>query len=455
MKAAFIAVVACVLGLMPHSADSASHLPRLSSANLGPKIDIAVDSVNGAPVAFDAVVTGIGRGTPIEIEGWAADPRKRSAATGVLALVDGRIPVDATYGAATPQIAARLHNGRYGSVGYRLHVLTSNLAFGPHRISFYVLAQDRKTYYPTDPVVNVLLVAPAVVRPIVIGDGRHIVGSLDQVTTVDKAFAYGTEVEPVWLDKTATLFLRGWAVDVIHRLEVVHYYVTIDGKRHAVVHPGDLRPELINDFPILSKVAAAYAGYTAIIPLTQFPTGMHHLALIAIDPKTGEHVPLLKEFPFTTYSARRLGKLVEPGWGPSRPLKFKNNERFAGSIDLITTQTRYGDYSRQALPVRVDPSDSLRLSGWGLDVRDGTSLWPTYAIIDGRTRFALKLGELRPDIAHRYPALPNSISAHAGFSGSIRMRSFATGVHHVTLAAVDPGSHAETILVPKFPFTVL
>ncbi len=453
MRVVLCALTLCSLALGPGCAEPASRLPALSSTQRGPKTDIAVGAVNGVPIQYGSVVSGVGRGTSVAITGWAVDSSNRSAASGVLALVDGRIPVEAMYGGATPQIATMLHTDRYGTAGYDINIPTANLALGLHRISFYVLARDRKEYYPTDRIVNILVVPRSAPRSMVIGDHHHMVGSLDQVTTVDLASTNVSGAGPVWLQQTATLFLRGWAVDVIHRREITHYDLSIDGQR-AIVHPGDLRPELATTFPNMPKIVASYAGFTAISFLARFPTGVHQLTLTAVDPATGERVPLVRHFAFATYAPKKLAALVEPNWGPARPIRFGGGG-LDGSIDLITTLARADDLSRQSLPVYADRSDYLFIRGWGLDVRHHRTLPPTYAIIDGRRRFAVNLREPRPDIVSEFPMLPNAIGTYSGFSVAIPMRRFAMGPHHVTLETQDTRSHAEAALVANFPFTVL
>ncbi len=448
-----LAAVACAVTLSSHTAVyDRSSLPALSTMHRCPSGDLVVNDVNGVPVTTDSVVTGVGLGTPVEISGWAIDSRTRSRAGGVVALIDGRVPVEAAYGEATPEIATILRRRRYAAARYDVTVKTSNLSLGLHRFSFSVIGHDRKKYCRAAHVVDVLIVPPGEPRPLVIGFRHHIVGSLDQVTTVDKAFAYGPEVNPVWLERSAMLFLRGWAVDVADRREIKRYEASIDGRKESV-HPGDLRPELAQTFPSLSKLVASYAGFTAVIPLTRFPTGVHTLTLTAIDPGTGTKAPLVRNFGFATYSPSRLPKLVEPSRGLRRRVQLADGHGVTGSIDVITTLGSPDSIS-QTLPVYVRPQDFLFIEGWALDVPRREDLPATYALLDGRREFAVHLGEQRPDLARTFPTLPAAVCMRSGFSVAIPLHGLAAGLHTIRLETIGVGPHVNQTIA-RLPFTVL
>jgi hypothetical protein len=401
--------------------------------------------MNGAPL-----VRPVAHGQTLEIEGLAVDLARGDAAGGVFAVLDGRKPYAASYGYAHQDLAERFDDDRFFWAGFQAAIPTDNVGFGPHRITFEVVSHDGRRVTPVRVAVNANVAPPAPARPLVIGDNATLTGSLDQVTSLENAAAFGAEPQAVSLERTQTLFVRGWLVDLAHRAPLRAMDAVVDGRARFPVHLGDVRPELRATFPQLPPLVAAYAGFAGVVPLRSLPAGPHRFDLVAVDAG-GHRVTLVRDFPFESVEPGRRRPTVEPPEGPL-PRAFGAPGDYAGSVDQVSP-LRNATYWTQG-PAWLDQSEMLFVKGWGLDLLHRRNLAPIVAIVDGRTHYAARLGDVRPDVMLGYADLPASATDGAGWSVAIPVRGFARGAHEVSVTSVDPRTGRPLVLASRLPFTI-
>ncbi len=430
------------------------YVPPLASMHRGPPSDIVVDQIYTAAdpsrVPVDAkgtVFAGVRQGQQIEITGWAADITQRSAAGGVVAVMDGKDEIAASYGFATEYVSKNLGNPLFFWAGYHFFIPTDNFTYGEHEISLFVISKDLKTYFPTTRQIRIVIDPP---RPIVIGDHRHIVGSLDQAVSVRRGVTIGPETDEVWLERTDTLLLRGWADEVIHHRAVEKIEIRVDGHKRFLAKLGDLRPELIATFPNSPPSVAMYSGYTALVPMRDLADGIHHLSMTAYDSVTHEPVTLLADFTFGCYSAGSYAGFLKSPY-VARPLPFSHAD-LRGYIDVVAPLEQFDD-SAQTGAVWVDRQNLLFIRGWGLDKTHRRTAGKLTVVIDGTLRQPMHMGAFRGDLAAQFPTLPATLSTYAGFNAAISMAKLVPGAHRFSIV-IGNGKGGETPLVRDFRFAV-
>jgi len=429
-------------------------LPHLSELTRGPKSEIVVDTVSTTldpprrPVdATGAFIAGVRQGQQIEITGWAGDIINRSAAGGVIAVVDGRDEIAASYGYATEYVSKELNALPLFWAGYHFHIPTLNVGYGAHTIALYIVSKDLKTYYPTGRNIRFIVDPP---RPIVIGDAQHIVGSLDQVGTIQTAGVDGSEYDPVWLDRDGYLALRGWADDVIHKQAIARIVLTIDGNRTFEAHLGDFRPELARDFPQLPPQVAMFSGFTAVVPLHALSEGTHVFSLRAIDGEAGGSVSLIRDFAFGVAGSDSPGAIIEPAY-ITRPFRFGDRKTIDGKIDVVGSISQV-PAERESGAVWLDRAGYLYIRGWGINRAERRPLRQITITLDGTHRYAMRMNGFRPDLPDQLRSVSPQIAAYLGFSAAVPMHDLATGTHLLTMTAVDGEPGHLLYIVRNFPF---
>lgn len=431
-------------------------LPPLSSLRKGAPVELVVSIISTsqdpprAPVdSRGNFIGGVRQGQQIEIVGWASDPASRSAAGGVVALIDQRDEVAATYGYATQDVADSLHNFPFFWSGYHFYIPTQNLAFGPHVISFYVISSDFKTAYRATRSLYVIVDPP---RPIVIGDHRHIVGSLDQVGPASSASHIGAELDAVWIGRRDQLLLRGWCDDVIHPRAVRRIVVTIDRRRTYDVRLGDLRPELAGTFPHLPRNVAMYSGYSALIPMRDLTPGEHSFSVTAYDGETRDAVRLVDDFAFGVFDDTILKTVMRPPYA-ELPLSFNAERGIRGTIDFVGTAEDAAAGARQGARF-VDRRGSLLVRGWGLK-QGGRALEPLSIVVDGVHRYAVRTRVLRLKyVQGASSGAVSDVEAYAGFNVVVPLQQYATGAHRFSIIHEERGTGREQTIVRDFAFAV-
>jgi hypothetical protein len=83
-------------------------------------------------------------GSAVAVHGWAGDPNTKSAAAGLLIIVDGRRPVDASagYGGERPDVSAAFHSAAMLRSNVSLQVPTAGLARGLHHLELAAILRD-------------------------------------------------------------------------------------------------------------------------------------------------------------------------------------------------------------------------------------------------------------------------------------------------------------------------
>ncbi len=435
----------------------APYLPPLAALARNRESDIDIQRVFSAPVdnAIDAPInteSAVIQGDILHIAGWAADIDRRRAAGGVIALVDGNDEFSATYGYSSVPISEQLHNFLYYWSGYEFYIPTDNLNVGMHTVSFYIVSSNLKQYFTTPETVHFSVVPPSLSQPYQFAGGQRIVGSIDWLGS---KVQYPARPEPrlVWLPKSDTLFVAGWALDLRHSATIKDAYGVVDGNARYMAHLKEPLPVLVRQFPAVPEFIAAYAGFSISIPVRHLQPGPHRLALLAVSGQMKHAVSLVPNFPFTTYARRRVPEIVHTE-GAAWPVSFAEQRHIVGSIDQVTTLDHATDFSSLAGPAWLTTRNVMFLRGWALDVSHGRDLTDLWITIDGSHRYPVRPGAFRIDVPRSYPGLPEPVTYYSGFTVSIPMHQFHTGPHQMTLWGNDPVSGRKVVLVKYLSFTL-
>jgi hypothetical protein len=87
-------------------------------------------------------------GSTVDVHGWAGDPATKAAAAGLLMLVDGRRPVDATqgYGGERPDVATAFHSTAMLDSNVSVQLPTVGLTRGIHHLELAAILHDGAHY---------------------------------------------------------------------------------------------------------------------------------------------------------------------------------------------------------------------------------------------------------------------------------------------------------------------
>jgi len=431
------------------------YLPPLSSMKRGSETELdvssagaAIDPTKTAVDASGAVVSGSPLGQQLEIVGWAADLAHRSAAGGVIGLIDGRDEIPASYGFATENMSKALRTFEFFWDGYHFYIPTQNMTFGSHTIELFVASKDLSAVYPAIRKVNVIVDPP---RPFTIGDRVHMVGSLEHIGSLQDTAPADTDTGPVWINRMQPLLVRGWAADVRDGAPPERISITIDGKHTYDAKLGDLTPNLSAQFPSMAPSVAIYLGFTSLISLNSLPAGTHHLAVMGYMRNHGA-VTLIKDFVFGVYEPRSFVNGLKPPY-VDRPFSFGDPQRIHGYVEVVGSQENTTDGPHGG-PVYIDHKNELFVRGWGLDLTRRAAVERLTLTIDGKDRYPMRTGGFRPDLARaQVDKLSESVNAYAGFSILVALHSYAPGVHHFDISTVDRTGRVVKLIL-AFPIGV-
>jgi len=460
-------------------------VPLLSSLKRGPNGDITVEQVDSQGIGANGLFVAALPHEPcndliilcqhVQINGWATDVVKKTAAGGVVAFIDGRDEIVGSYGYAKEFVAKALRRNSYFWSGFEVSIPTSQLGFGLHHISFDIVSHDFTTYYPTHRIVNVLIVPAPERQPVPFLGSSKLTGYLDWVGSARHSADEPSSNHPVWLDNEDRLFLRGWGFDPVLRARLARVDIWIDGHRASVATLNRQRDDVSRAFPALPLLMVTFSGFSATVPLRTLGTGPHSLTLTGTSAGASHPLVLIRNFPFSTYAVGKLPKVVVPFQTPlpiidsrpktvkpqpallrppALPMRFRRAPRVSGYLEQVRPMSGAYGMSWKKEPIRLPSYESLFMRGWALNVADAASSGQLYVVVDGTSRFAAHTGQVRPDVAKRFPALPAALAAEVGFTVVVPMRSVGTGSHRFDLRYVNPTTGHESTLIYNFPFEV-
>jgi hypothetical protein len=119
---------------------------------------VSLDAVQlfdgGRWVTQSPVSVRVRKGSPIQLAGWAADPVTMSQGAGLIAVIDGKQPIDVTpaYGGNRPDVASAYRKPAMRFTGFSVLVPTAKLSGGSHSVRLGIVAGDRKSFYASPSV---------------------------------------------------------------------------------------------------------------------------------------------------------------------------------------------------------------------------------------------------------------------------------------------------------------
>lgn len=292
-----------------------------------------------------------------------------------------------------PQIAA---GGRAGKVAagtscvYALDfnpavlgVFTGSLTFTDNYLN------DQPPYYTTRsiPLSGMDVKAP-------VGHLDHVVDSVTYSSTVAQSDA---------------LRVIGWVADPQNGSPLANVTVYIDGSPLGTPDLDLPRPDIAAGQANLSYL---YSGYEHLYPVAELSLGTHAVTVVATN-----------SFGLSsTFGPVNITVATASVVGP--PIGFF--DRVGDSVTGSSTVS----------------TGSLGLRGWVVDPVDGSPLSNVTVYIDGISKGKPTMGLLRPDIVAKFN---NPAYAHAGFKHTYPVGSLASGMHTVTVVAIDSGGRSKTI----------
>lgn len=206
-----------------------------------------------------------------------------------------------------------------------------------------------------------------------------------------------------------SVYVGGWAADAYDGAPLSTLKLYIDGTLTSST-PGVTiaRPDVASYY---NNSAYTNSGYGFTVSASSLSLGNHAATVVATD-STG-HSTTFGPVNFTV-----SGPVLTP----------------VGSLDLAV------DASTSA--TSVSQADSLFVSGWAGDPRDGTPLASLKVFVDGTFFGTPTQGVSRPDVA---TATGNSAYANSGYTLNTSAASLAAGNHTVTVVATDSYSLSTTL----------
>jgi len=185
-----------------------------------------------------------------------------------------------------------------------------------------------------------------------------------------------------------------------------------------------------------------WAGFHLTVPTANMALGPHRIALYIVSKDRTHYFPTAKSVNFESISA-----------GPPRPAVIGDRSTLVGSLDKVAPLEAAGIDGPETSPVVFGRTRSLYLKGWLVDIAHRRPLRAMYVRIDGRQRFAIHPGELRPELRANFPQIAPLTAAYGGFSGIVPLHGLSTGPHRFSIVAVDATGHSAVVLA-DFPFEI-
>lgn len=113
-----------------------------------------IDLVNAKPYPPGTQLK-VNGGGEITINGWGVDIKNKATAAGIIATVDDKTDVAASYGEPRKDVSAYLKDLAYINSGFTVKIPTADLAKGAHDITFKLISADKKQYFKPQQKVSV------------------------------------------------------------------------------------------------------------------------------------------------------------------------------------------------------------------------------------------------------------------------------------------------------------
>ncbi len=202
------------------------------------------------------------------------------------------------------------------------------------------------------------------------------------------------------VNKSNSVFVQGWAADVVDGSPVKQVQILIDGTAVGNATLGAARPDVVAAY---AKLAYLDSGWSFTYPASGLATGSHTVSAVATN-----NLNLSTTLGTATITVSTVG---------TAPL---------GYIDVA------GDSVN--LSQTVSTSNSLVVRGWAADVVDGAPVAQLRILIDGTQVGAVTTGLARPDVAAAYSNLGWTRS---GWSFTYPATNLSVGIHTVSAVASD------------------
>lgn len=221
-------------------------------------------------------------GAAITLHGWAVDAPNGMVAGGVIVSVDAA-NYQAMYGVVRQDVAAQYNNPAYTKSGFTITFPANMLSPGQHKVAIKVLTKDQKSYYQPDQTVD-----------IEIGQALNTLTKRDGTTTYSIDSLNDTQfttapTAPLPIAASASITLRGWAVDAAANTVAGGVIVSIDGTMDVQAVYGVDRPDVAN---ALKNPAYAKSGFNVTFPASKLSHGRHAITIrILTNDRTGYYQP--------------------------------------------------------------------------------------------------------------------------------------------------------------------
>jgi hypothetical protein len=334
------------------------------------------------------------------VSGWAIDPPVGAPVSQVQILIDGKAVGNATLGIPRPDIAALYPNlANDLNSGWKFVLPASGLALGSHWVNAIAYRSAN---------VSTTLSGPNSVKGVQFG----VVPPSRPFGTID--VAYDLRTGSTTVAQSDALWVSGWAMDPQDGAPVSKVQILIDGNVAGNATLGIARPVICQhwtwfllwyNWPIAPNCLDS--GWTFTMPASGLSLGTHTIAAVIYDSfnlssTAWQSVNITVA---TTSTGAPIG-LVE------------------GVYDLRTGSTT------------VAQSDSLRVSGWAMDLQDGAPVSKVQILINGSVVGNATLGIARPEIAALYPQFQNNL--HSGWTFTMPASGLYPGViYEIGVVAYD------------------
>ena len=334
--------------------------------------------------ARDALAGGstVSTSDPLLVAGWVGDSISGSTLRSVTVYIDGVSKGTPTLGIPRPDVAAATGNSAYLNSGYEASYSVAAYSAGSHSVT--VVAVDSAGLVTTfGPLAFTVTTTPPASLP--------LFGNIEQVLDAN------TGKTPV--SQLDSVFVAGWVADPNSGATVNPLVVNVDGVAvsNLSMSPGLARTD------VAAIYGSAYldSGFQGYFPASQLTAGTHKVSVLATD-SSGNTV---------TFGPTTITVTAAPPFG--------NLEE---AVDLAVGGSM------------VSTADSVGISGWVADEKDGAPLSNVTAYIDGTAIGTPDLGYPRTDVVAAYN---NSAYLDSGYFIAYPASNLSLGSHSVTVVAVD------------------